>query len=276
MYRRVRLYIFELLDPADQANPVERGFNIGMAALILVNVAAVIVGTESGLSAAFTRFLYQFEVVSVAIFAAEYALRLWVCTTYPQYGHPVWGRVRFMLTAAMLIDLLAILPFFIPTAGVDLRFLRAARLFRMFRLLKIARYSEALTNLGSVLRRKLGELAVTFLSLAILLIIASSLMYIVEHEAQPEAFGSILSSMWWGVVTLTTVGYGDIYPETGLGKLLGAIIALLGIRLFAMPAGIIASGFLAELQKPADQVTICPHCGNDIHAKTAKRRARTV
>jgi voltage-gated potassium channel len=257
-------HLFEFLDPTEQADPAERAFNVGMIILIVLNVAAVILGTEPGLSEEVVRVLQGFEVFSVAVFAVEYVLRVWVCTEYPKYSQPAWGRLRYMLSPAMLIDLLAILPFFIPATTLDLRVIRAVRLFRMFRLLKIGRYSEALSKLGYVLKRKRGELAVTFMSLLVLLIIASSLMYFVEHEAQPEAFGSILASMWWGAVTLTTVGYGDIYPTTALGKMLGAFIALLGIGLFAMPAGIIASGFLSEIEKAGREITLCPHCGKEI------------
>jgi voltage-gated potassium channel len=117
-----------------------------------------------------------------------------------------------------------------------------------------------------VLRSKKEELLVTIFAGVILLIIASSLMYYVERDAQPEAFKSILSSMWWGVATLTTIGYGDIYPITALGRFLGSLIAVMGIGLFALPAGIVASGFATELQNKARHPHICPHCGKDIDA----------
>jgi voltage-gated potassium channel len=130
----------------------------------------------------------------------------------------------------------------------------------------MGRYSSSLTVLVKVIRSKKEELTITLFSGLILLIIASSLVYIVEHDAQPEVFSSIPASMWWGTVTLTTVGYGDIYPKTMFGKFLGAFISILGIGLFALPAGIIASGFSSELQKPSTGPTICPYCGKDIHS----------
>jgi len=128
----------------------------------------------------------------------------------------------------------------------------------------MGRYSEALKTFGIVLKRRKEELLMAVFSVLILLVIASSLMYFVENEAQPEAFSSIPVAMWWGVVTLTTVGYGDVYPITAAGKLLGAIMALLGIGMFALPAGILASGFAEEIQRRQKKRRICPHCGKDI------------
>ena len=174
------------------------------------------------------------------------------------------GRIRFALQPLQIIDLLAILPFYLPFIGIDLRFLRAVQLFRLFRLLKMGRYSQSLTTLTNVIKSKKEELSITLFAGFILLIIASSLIYLVENEAQPEAFHSIPNSMWWGVVTLTTVGYGDVYPKTALGKIIGACIALLGIGLFALPAGIIASGFASEIQKKETEIKVCPHCGKKI------------
>ena len=115
--------------------------------------------------------------------------------------------------------------------------------------------------IGNVIRAKKEELLISVFVMVILLVFCSSLMYIIENEAQPEAFPSIPSAMWWGVTTLTTVSYGDVYPITILGKFLGAIIALLGIGMFALPTGILASGFAEEIQKKGKEMIICPHCG---------------
>jgi voltage-gated potassium channel len=150
----------------------------------------------------------------------------------------------------------------------DLRFLRVLRLFRLARVLKLGRYSEALRTLSRVLRSRKEELAVTASAVVMVLVISSSLMYYVEHGAQPKAFPNIPAAMWWGVVTLTTVGYGDIYPVTVLGKIAGAIIALSGIGLFALPAGILAGGFAQELQQRGKKVVHCPHCGKPIDEAT--------
>lgn len=147
----------------------------------------------------------------------------------------------------------------------DMRFIRGIRLFRLIRLLKIGRYSSSLRTLINVLKRKKEELIISVFSIFILLIIVSSLMYFIEHKAQPEAFSSIPASMWWGIITLTTVGYGDVYPVTIVGKLYGSFIAFLGIGLFALPAGILASGFAEEIhQSKVDNSETCPHCGKSL------------
>ena len=155
-----------------------------------------------------------------------------------------------MLTPLAIIDLLAILPFYLPMIiPLDLRFIRAVRLFRLFRLFKMGRYSKAVFILKKVLKEKKEELVLIIFVIFLLLIIFSSLMYFIEKEAQPEAFSNIPEAMWWGIITLTTVGYGDVYPITPLGKILGALIAFLGIGMFALPAGILGSGLVEIVRK---------------------------
>jgi voltage-gated potassium channel len=185
----------------------------------------------------------------VIVFSIEYLLRLWTIVEKKGYDDPIKGRIRFVFSPMALIDLLAILPFYLPFLGIDLRFLRILRIFRIFRLLKMARYSSAFTMIKSVLKDKKEELLVTLLFIIIILVIISTLMFYIERDAQPEVFGSIPKSLWWGVVTLTTVGYGDIYPVTALGKILGGIITLLGVGLIALPSGILASGYTEQIQK---------------------------
>ena len=146
----------------------------------------------------------------------------------------------------------------------DLRFLRAIRLIRVFRLFKLGRYNESAKQFSRVLKAKKAELLTTVFIIFILLIVASSLLYYIEHQAQPEKFANIPEAMWWGVVTLTTVGYGDIYPITTLGKFLGAIISLLGIGLFALPTGLISAGFIEEIAKKQKTRARCPKCGTTI------------
>jgi voltage-gated potassium channel len=153
----------------------------------------------------------------------------------------------------------AIVPFFIAT-GLDLRFMRLARTFRVFRVLKFARYSQALALIARVLRRRREELIVALGVILLLVVAASSLMYFAEHEAQPAAFSSIPQTMWWAVMTITTVGYGDVYPVTHVGRLLASMIALLGIGSFALPTSILGAGFLEEVARPPQSKT-CPKCG---------------
>lgn len=270
MYFRRKRQIFQLLETNQSGHPSSRWFDFFLMGLISLNVFFVIIGTVESIADRYGVFLRGFEIFSVVIFTAEYILRVWTCTLYHPYAHPIWGRIRYILTPLAIIDLLAITPFYLPLLFPDLRFLRAIRLFRLFRLLKMGRYSQTLKGLARVLKAKREDLVISFFTISILLVFSSSLIYFIEHEAQPEAFPNIPASMWWGVVTLTTVGYGDVYPITPIGKVLGAALAILGIGIFALPAGILASGFAEELEKRqkrryrSQQVVadkVCPHCG---------------
>ena len=250
MSQRLKNRLFEILEPASVNDLYSKLFDIFIMTLISLNIIAVVLETVESLSSRYASFFWIFEVFSVSVFTIEYLLRLWTCPADNRFKGSIKGRIRFALTPLALVDLLAILPFYLPMIiPFDLRFIRALRLFRLFRLFKIGRYSEALKTFEIVLKRKKEELFIAIFSVLILLVFASSLMYFVENEAQPETFSSIPAAMWWGVVTLTTVGYGDIYPITPIGKILGAIIALLGIGTFALPAGILASGFAEEIQR---------------------------
>lgn len=251
--------LYEILEVSNPSDKVGRFLNVGIMSLIALNVLAVILETMPAVADKFAVEFKIFELVSVVVFTIEYALRLWACTADNRYSGSISGRLRYSFTAMALIDLLAILPFYLPMMmGLDLRFVRALRLIRIFRVFKIGRYSDSFGTLGDVLRSKKEELLITTFTLLVLLILSSSIMYHIEHEAQSEAFSSIPTTMWWGVVTLTTVGYGDVSPVTPLGKIVGAIIAILGIGMFAMPAGIIASGFAKAL---GQRTSKCPHCG---------------
>ena len=259
---RLKKRIYEILEVAAPGDSLSRIFDVFIMTLIFLNVVAVVLETVQGLSAQYRGFFRSFELVSVIIFSIEYILRLWSCTINPKYRNLILGRFRFMVTPLALVDLFAILPFYLPMLiKMDLRFLRAVRLVRIFRLFKIGRYSESMKLFGSVLKAKKEQLVITLFAVFILLTIASSLLYYVENEAQPEAFSSIPSTMWWGVSALTTVGYGDMYPITPIGKFLGAIISLLGIGLFAMPTGILSAGFVEEIRKKKESERKCPHCG---------------
>lgn len=161
---------------------------------------------------------------------------------------------------------------------MDLRFVRMLRLVRFLRLFKLSRYARSVAIVGQVLRRRRDELLVTVLLSVILLLIASTLMFYLESEVQPDAFPNILASLWWAVATLTTIGCGDVFPITGWGRLLSSVIAILGLGLVALPTGILSSGFIEELSRrrrkraanavggpdPADAAH-CPHCGKPLN-----------
>lgn len=260
--------MYEILQAAEEGDTASRVFDLFIMALIALNVLAVVLQTIPSVPAALDRFFRIFEIVSVAIFTCEYALRVWSCTEADGFAHPVSGRIRFALTPMALVDLIAILPFYTGllgiAAGVDLRFMRALRLLRLLRVLKLGRYSESLKTMGEVIRAKREELAITGFILMLLVVLASSLMYLVENPAQPDKFCSIPAAMWWATAALTTVGYGDVYPVTALGKLLGTVISVLGIGLFALPAGILASGFAEQIARRRKGRRICPHCGQPV------------
>jgi voltage-gated potassium channel len=265
---RIKTRLYNILEANHEGGIPGRLLEIFIITLIFLSLITVVLETVEPIYKKNPDFFYDFEAFSVIIFTIEYVLRLWSCTSDSKYKKSVKGRIRFALTPLAIIDLVSILPFYIPMViTLDFRFFRALRLFRIFRILKIGRYFESLRLIGKVFSNKKEELAITVFMVLILLLVVSCLMYFVENQAQPKAFASIPMSMWWGVATLTTVGYGDVYPVTPLGKFFGAIISLLGIGLFALPTGILGSGFVEEIQNRKNNHKVCPHCGKEIDDK---------
>ena len=244
--RKMRMY--EILENLREDDPIALWTGRLLMALIMVSVMATIFETVKSLHDAYRGAFFVLEAFCVAVFSLEYLLRLWSCTAHPKFHHSIGGRLRYMFKPMMIIDLLSILPFFLPFLLPDMRFLRVLRMFRLFRLFKLARYSESLMSMRNVLMERREDLWISLATILFLLVFASSGMYFIENSAQPNQFSSIPAAMWWGVATLTTVGYGDVAPITPLGKLLGAVIAILGIGMFALPAGILASGFGEEVR----------------------------
>jgi len=247
-----RIRIYELLEAGRPNDPLSRFVDGALIVLIAVNVIAVILESVPSFSAAFGPQFRAFEVFSVAVFTVEYGIRVWSCVEIQdgRYEASLRGRLRYMLTPLALIDLVAILPFYLAMFfSIDLRFLRVLRLLRVF---KLTRYSAAMTVLLEVLRQEARSFGAVLFILCVVLIMASSGIYLLEHKLQPEAFGSIPAAMWWAVATLTTVGYGDVTPITPMGKVFGALITIVGIGMVALPAGILASGFSDQLRKRRD------------------------
>jgi voltage-gated potassium channel len=236
--------------------------------LIVLNVAASIVATVPEASASFSGGLDRFERVSTLVFAAEYLARVWAAPVDPRYHGAVRGRLRYVLTPMALVDLCAVLPFSLVMLGADPRLEPAARVFRLCRLAKLARYFPALRLVADVARSRGDELRVTLGALLLLLVGASSLMYYAEHAAQPERFASIPATMWWAVATVTTVGYGDVVPVTPLGRLLGAAVAVLGIAFFAFPTAILGSGFIDAFGRRRE-APCCPHCNRPLDGSSS-------
>ncbi|MGH6878829.1 MAG: cyclic nucleotide-gated ion channel [Rhizomicrobium sp.] len=245
MRRKVHL----VLEAGSSAGRIGLAFEIFLIALIVANAVAVSLDSVPRFAAAYGRYFQYFEYISVAIFTLEYSLRLWSAPEDPRFAaRPVADRLRYLAQPYMLIDFIAIAPayvaLFVPFA--DLRILR---LFRLFRLLKIARYSPAVATLIHVLSLERRALFGTLLLLLCLMSLCAEGMYIIEGSVQPRVFGNLPSCMYWAVITLTTVGYGDTYPITAAGRLLAGITAIMGLGLFALPVGIIASAFVTEIHR---------------------------
>lgn len=247
---RWRHRVHLILEGGASAGPVGATFEYGLVALIVANVIAVALETEPAFAAEWGRWLTYFEIVSVVIFTLEYAARIWCAPEEPLTADlgPVRGRVRFALRPMMIIDLISFLPayfvFLVP--GLDLRMMR---LLRLFRLLKITRYSPALQTLGDVVVTESRALFGTVLLLMIAVLFSAAAIHLVEGGVQPAVFGTIPSSMWWAITTLTTVGYGDTVPVTPLGRLVAGTTMIVGLGLFALPVGIMATAFVNAIRR---------------------------
>lgn len=268
---QVKRRTWDILEAAGgNGDRLSRAVDLFILSLIVLNVVAVVAGSVRQVQSEYGRLLAWFEIVSVSVFTIEYLLRVWSCTVNPEYARPIAGRLKFMFELMPLFDLLAILPFYLPFVGVDLRFLRILRLMRIIRIFKVARYYGSLQVIRNVFVAKKEELVLSLFVMILLLILSASLMYSFENGAQPEVFPNIPTTMWWAVTTLTTVGYGDIYPVTTLGKLLAAVISVLGIAMFALPTGILGAGFVEETRKQKARPERCPHCGKDLTCQDGK------
>jgi voltage-gated potassium channel len=238
-----------ILEGGRSSGRIGLAFEIFLIALIVSNAVVVSLDSVATLASVYGRYFLAFEYVSVAVFTVEYALRLWSAPEDPRFSdRPFMDRLRYMLQPYILIDLIAIVPayiaLFFPIA--DLRILR---LFRLFRLLKIARYSPAVTTLIHVLSLERRALFGTLLLLLCIMCLSAEGMYIIEGTIQPKVFGDLPTCMYWAIITLTTVGYGDITPVTALGRAWAGITAILGLGIFALPVGIIASAFMTEIHR---------------------------
>jgi voltage-gated potassium channel len=265
--------VYEILERGALEHPLGRFIAGTLSLLIFLNVIAAVLETDAQVFQDYNHLFDLFALLSVMIFAAEYIIRVWCCTENPLYRDPVRGRLKYMASPVALIDLLVILPFLLlPFIAMTPGILSFIRFFRIFWILKISHYSRALKTFGRVFAAKRGEIFVAFFIMLVLLIIGSALIYFAEHDAQPQKFSSVLASMWWGIETMATIGYGDMVPVTTLGKFIAGIVALLGVGLFALPAGIFASGFIEEInrKKKGEDTLTCPHCGKVISREAGK------
>lgn len=273
-YNRIKKRTYEIIERGSNGDKFSRIFDYSIMVLIILNVASILLESFDGISGAFGSYFEVLEIFSVIVFTIEYLLRLWTANLkFPT--HKGFAAIARQMSSPMaVIDFLAIFPTYIIILAGGLSgsfmFLRILRLTRLLRIFKLTRYSNALNLVGKVIKDKKEELTITFFITFLLVLMASTIMYYVEHEVNAEAFPNIGAAIWWAIATLTTIGYGDVYPATGLGRFLSGVIALLGIGLVAMPTGIISSSFMEELNsrnKKAEKIEppcYCPHCGKKI------------
>ena len=270
--KKFKTRVFQIIEPAENGDLIGRVFTFLIIALIVLNISMVIAETFT-LPASVISVFNVIEIVSVVIFTLEYLLRVWTADMLRPDLSPVKARLRYIFSFMALMDLFAILPFYVPfIIPVDLRVLRTLRVTRLLRLFKVNRYTSALSTIGRVFKKKASQLIASMFIVSLLMIIAAVLMYNIENAAQPNVFHNAFDSLWWAVTTLTTVGYGDIYPITAAGKILSSVIAILGIGLIAVPTGIISAGFMETINETNaapqdsapethDEKCYCPYCG---------------
>lgn len=256
--------IFEIIQPDRGNSLLSRVFDWFITALILISVVCVFAVTFD-LPKGVLSALETVEAVASIVFTVEYLLRLWTANLLYDKLPPLRARGRYVFSTMAVIDLVSILPFWLPMfVPMSMLGLRALRLVRLLRILKLNRYFDALKTIGGVIADKKRELVGSLFFVILLMLVSSLLMYSTEHDAQPEVFRNAFSGLWWAVATLTTVGYGDIYPVTVLGRLLGAFIAFSGIAALAIPTGIITAGLTERIGHERTEEDVQPGRKNTV------------
>ncbi len=226
-----------------------RRLNLLLVGVILLSVAVAVLDTEPMISVSLRPLFWWLDLVFLGVFGAEYLARLWTAPERPQYAHPVWGRLRWMVSPAALVDLLALAPALIFTGATPAYLFRLFRLLRILRLAKLGRFSRAWGLMADAVASRRAELLLTLAAAGLVMLVSACLLYLIEGEAQPDKFGSIPRAMWWAVITMTTIGYGDVFPITPLGKMVAGLTAIAGIGLIAAPTGILAAAFSDAAQR---------------------------
>jgi len=242
-YANMRRRLYLMLDPAAGPSVGLSPLNRVLALLIFVSVGVAIFESEPLVYQGRESIFYWTEVSIATVFLVEYGARLWVCVEDPAYADSVKGRIVYALSPAALLDFIAVAPVLFTLVGSEVFLLRLFRMIRILRLAKLGRYSTAMSTIWKAMQSRRYELIMSICIAGLMLLLSSTLLYIVEGEIQPAAFGSIPRAMWWSIATLTTVGYGDVFPVTALGRVLAGITAIIGIGLIAMPTGILAAAF---------------------------------
>ena len=271
-----RKRIFEIIQIGNKEDLPSRAFDIGIVIAIVLNIAVLFLDTFDGLSA-YDGVFRAVEIVTILIFCVEYALRIWTADLlYPEEKKKSRAVLKFIFSFDGIVDLLTILPFFFLTGMGAVRFLRVARIFHLFR---INTQYESFQVITSVLKEKRNAILYSVFIITVLILAASLTMYSVEHAAQPEAFQNAFSGIWWSVSTVFTVGYGDIYPVTVLGRVLGVIITFLGVGAVAIPTGILSAGFVEHYSRMQRSDAVKEHKNNSaviLTDRTSPYLSRTV
>ncbi len=250
--------LFLVLDDHKSRKPLNRLFHGLLFFLIIVSSLILIIESVKSISTQYKAILFGLEVITMTFFSIEYVLRVYTCTEIHRYSHPIFGRLRYVVTPLMLIDILSIIPFYLLIFSSNFSGFYIFSIFRVLRLFKAIRYIEAFKIIGRVFYIQREQLLISLVFILFIFVFASSIIYIEEKDAQPLKFKDIPSAMWYTISTITTVGYGDIYPITIIGKITGGIISMSGLVLFAIPTSILTSGFLKISQQKKQ---VCPHCG---------------
>ena len=243
MYENIKKRTSELLSKANVTDKPSQFVDMALFILILLNIMAVCLESVEYIGNKYEKIFYYFEMFSVLIFGIEYLLRIWSAPARDDLGESSNSikRLKYIFSFTGLVDLLAIIPSILTYfGGLDLRWLRVLRLLR---LLKISNYTSAIEDFFSAIKADWRSFSAALYLVLVALFLSSALMYIAEHESQPEKFSSIPETMWWGLITLTTVGYGDVSPITPFGKIIGAFTAIMGVCTVALLTGIVASAF---------------------------------
>jgi len=246
--------IFEIISKAEDGDRASKIFDWSIMILIALSIISIILESFASIYNRFHPVFQVFEVITVVVFTIEYLLRIWTADLlFPDAKHP---RLKYLFSFMAIIDLLAILPFYLPFISADLRFLRMMRLFRLFRLLrvfKLGRYFDALQIIVKVIKTSGPQLIMSVVICFFVMLFSAIIMYTVENPVQPEQFPNVISSLWWAMCTLTTVGYGDVYPITHVGRFFASLISLVGIGIIAIPTGIIAAGFNQVISREKEE-----------------------
>ena len=244
----IRAQIFSLFNATPHSHSLNKYIDYVVIFAVLVSVICIVLETVQDIESVWSKEFHTLDLITVVIFSLEYVLRVYSCCESKHYEHPFKGRIKYIFSASALVDLIAICPFYLDiflAKSIDLRFLR---IFRLTRLLKLTRYTGTLNTLMKAVQREKYVLLAAAFMMFLMIILTASLGFMFEHDAQPDKFESIPTSMYWAVVTLASVGYGDITPITPLGRLMTVVVSFVGIGIFAIPAGLMASSFTDQLR----------------------------